>query len=208
MRWSTRFDHGEYTAAVKRGRASYQHLKAKQGPSVLFTSSSYTRGRENYALYSSTKAALVNLTQALSEEWSEVGIHVNVINPERIQTLRCASRPSVRRPPDTLLPAELVAQSAMEMITSNATGLVIDVTPRTPQPCGAPPPPRCSGKTPKQRTRQRVSGLGFQRSSHGRVEGGQVGTQGRIAKVVGPHRSRSPTNSSAPSNRVTAAAGH
>jgi 2-C-methyl-D-erythritol 4-phosphate cytidylyltransferase len=32
-----------------------------------------------------------------------------------------------QEPPDTLLPAELVAQSAMEMITSNATGLVIDV---------------------------------------------------------------------------------
>ncbi len=115
-----------YTAAVNVARASYQHLKASKGHLLLFTSSSYTRGRENYALYSSTKAALVNLTQALSEEWSEVGIHVNVINPERTNT-PMRQQAFGQEPPDTLLPAELVAQSAMEMITSNATGLVIDV---------------------------------------------------------------------------------
>ena len=38
---------------------------------AAFTSSSYTRGRSGYSLYSSAKAAVVNLTQALADEWAE-----------------------------------------------------------------------------------------------------------------------------------------
>jgi len=115
-----------YTAAVNVARAAYRHLKESKGHLLFFTSSSYTRGRENYALYSSSKAAVVNLTQALSEEWSEDGIHVNVINPERTNTpMRVHA--FGHEAPDTLLPAELVAQAALEMIASDATGLVIDV---------------------------------------------------------------------------------
>jgi ribitol-5-phosphate 2-dehydrogenase (NADP+) / D-ribitol-5-phosphate cytidylyltransferase len=115
-----------YTAPVNVARAAYRHLKASGGHLLFFTSSSYTRGRENYALYSSTKAAVVNLTQALSEEWSVNGIHVNVINPERTNT-PMRQQAFGTEPPDTLLPAELVAQAALEMIASEATGLVIDV---------------------------------------------------------------------------------
>ena len=40
------------------------------GSLLLFTSSSYTRGRSGYSLYSSAKAAIVNLTQALADEWA------------------------------------------------------------------------------------------------------------------------------------------
>ena len=49
----------------------YPHLRETQGSLLLFTSSSYTRGRSGYSLYSSAKAATVNLTQALADEWAE-----------------------------------------------------------------------------------------------------------------------------------------
>ena len=36
-----------------------------------------------YSIYSSTKAAVVNFVQAISDEWANDGIRVNVINPQR-----------------------------------------------------------------------------------------------------------------------------
>ena len=77
-----------------------------QGSLLLFTSSSYTRGRSGYSLYSSAKAAVVNLTQALADEWADTGVRVNCINPERTgdpdahQGLRrgAAGHPAHRRP--------------------------------------------------------------------------------------------------------------
>jgi 2-C-methyl-D-erythritol 4-phosphate cytidylyltransferase len=93
---------------------------------LLFTSSSYTRGRENYALYSSTKAAVVNLTQALSEEWACEGIHVNVVNPERTRTpMREAAFGA--EPAGTLLEADVVARTSLDVLASDSTGFVIDV---------------------------------------------------------------------------------
>ncbi|MDR1799388.1 MAG: bifunctional cytidylyltransferase/SDR family oxidoreductase [Bifidobacteriaceae bacterium] len=115
-----------YTAAVNVARAAFPHLAATHGHLLLFTSSSYTRGRENYALYSSSKAAVVNLTQALSEEWAADGVKVNVVNPERTDT-------PMRRdafgqePAGTLLSAEQVAQASLDTITSDLTGIVVDV---------------------------------------------------------------------------------
>ncbi|NPA73563.1 MAG: bifunctional cytidylyltransferase/SDR family oxidoreductase, partial [Epsilonproteobacteria bacterium] len=53
---------------------------------LFFTSSSYTKGRASYSIYSATKAAIVNLTQALSEELIEKKIKVNCINPSRTLT--------------------------------------------------------------------------------------------------------------------------
>jgi 2-C-methyl-D-erythritol 4-phosphate cytidylyltransferase len=100
---------------------------------LLFTSSAYTRGRENYALYSSSKAAVVNLTQALSEEWAKDGIKVNVVNPERTETpMRRAAFGT--EPPGTLLSAEEVALSSLDTVASDITGMVIDVRrdPQTP----------------------------------------------------------------------------
>jgi NAD(P)-dependent dehydrogenase (short-subunit alcohol dehydrogenase family) len=67
-------------------RAAYPWLKASQGSLLLFASSSYTRGRADYVTYSATKAAIVNLTQGLSEEWAQDGIRVNCIIPGRTDT--------------------------------------------------------------------------------------------------------------------------
>ncbi len=115
-----------YLAPVHVAKAAYPHLKESGGHLLFFTSSSYTRGRENYALYSSTKSAVVNLTQALSEEWAAQGIKVNVVNPERTAT-PMRTQAFGEEPPGTLLSAEAVAMTSIDVITSDVTGLVVDV---------------------------------------------------------------------------------
>ncbi len=115
-----------YNGMVNVALASYPYLKETKGQLLLYTSSSYTRGRAFYSIYSSTKAAVVNFMQALSQEWEKDGVRVNVINPERTKT------PMRRRnfgiePDDTLLKAEEVAKVSLRTLISNATGEVIDV---------------------------------------------------------------------------------
>ena len=75
-----------YLAPVFIAQVFFPHLQRTGGSLLLFTSSSYTRGRSGYSLYSSAKAAVVNLTQALADEWGESGVRVNCINPERTGT--------------------------------------------------------------------------------------------------------------------------
>ena len=87
-----------YLAPIFIAQEFFQHLSASRGSLLLFTSSSYTRGRSGYSLYSSAKAAVVNLTQALADEWSDAGIKVNCINPERTGT-PMRTRPSATRRP-------------------------------------------------------------------------------------------------------------
>ncbi|MDR2373211.1 MAG: bifunctional cytidylyltransferase/SDR family oxidoreductase [Bifidobacteriaceae bacterium] len=115
-----------YTAAVNVARAAHSHLAASRGHLLLFTSSAYTRGRENYALYSSSKAAVVNLAQALAEEWAGDGIKVNVVNPERTETPMRLNAFGAE-PAGSLLSAERVAEASLDAITSDLTGMVLEV---------------------------------------------------------------------------------
>ena len=62
-----------YLAPIFIAQEFHPHLKETRGSLLLFTSSSYTRGRGGYSLYSSAKAAVVNLTQALADEWAGDG---------------------------------------------------------------------------------------------------------------------------------------
>ena len=75
-----------YLAPIHIAQVFQPHLKKTRGSLLLFTSSSYTRGRSGYSLYSSAKAAVVNLTQALADEWAADGMRVNCVNPERTAT--------------------------------------------------------------------------------------------------------------------------
>ncbi|MDR1293861.1 MAG: bifunctional cytidylyltransferase/SDR family oxidoreductase [Bifidobacteriaceae bacterium] len=123
-----------YVGPINVARAAYPYLTASRGHLLLFTSSSYTRGRQDYALYSSAKAAVVNLTQALSEEWSEAGIKVNVVNPERTLTpMRVQA--FGEEDPASLLSAEKVARASVEVLASSMTGCVVEV--RRDQPARA-----------------------------------------------------------------------
>jgi 2-C-methyl-D-erythritol 4-phosphate cytidylyltransferase len=115
-----------YVGAVNVAYASKRYLENSHGVLVNFTSSSYTRGRALYAVYSSTKCAVVNLTQALAEEWMDDNIRVNCINPERTQTpMRTTAFGA--EDPDTLLKPEVVAESTLAAVLTPHTGLIIDV---------------------------------------------------------------------------------
>ena len=46
-----------YLGCVNVAKESYPYLEASKGCAIFFTSSSYTRGRAMYSLYSSLKAA-------------------------------------------------------------------------------------------------------------------------------------------------------
>jgi len=66
--------------------ACFKYLKESKGQLLHFTSNSYTRGRGFYSSYSSSKAAIVNFVQALSDELYRYGIRANIICPERTDT--------------------------------------------------------------------------------------------------------------------------
>ena len=115
-----------YMAPVRIAKAAHPYLAESGGHMLLFTSSSYTRGRAEYSLYSSTKAAMVNLVQALSDEWAEDGVRANCVNPERTRT-PMRVRAFGEEPDGSLLTSEAVARTSLDVLLSSLTGHVIDV---------------------------------------------------------------------------------
>ncbi|MBS4752043.1 bifunctional cytidylyltransferase/SDR family oxidoreductase [Nocardioides sp. zg-ZUI104] len=115
-----------YLGPIFIAQEFYPHLLASKGSLLLFTSSSYTRGRGGYSLYSSAKAATVNLTQALADEWAEDGVRVNCINPERTAT-PMRTKAFGAEPPGTLLESEAVARTSVDVLLSDQSGHVYDV---------------------------------------------------------------------------------
>ncbi|TLM84500.1 bifunctional cytidylyltransferase/SDR family oxidoreductase [Pseudarthrobacter sp. NamE2] len=114
------------TAAFIVAQESQRYLDASKGSLTLFASSSYTRGRANYTVYSATKAAIVNLTQALADEWSADGIRVNCISPSRTAT-PMRTRAFGEEDEGSLLPAAAVAGASIQVLASAMTGQVVDV---------------------------------------------------------------------------------
>lgn len=115
-----------YLAPVFVAQEFLEPLRASGGSLLLFTSSSYTRGRGGYSLYSSAKAAVVNLTQALADEWSEDGVRVNCINPERTAT-PMRTKAFGEEPPGSLLDSQDVAAASLDTLLSRQTGTVVDL---------------------------------------------------------------------------------
>lgn len=115
-----------YRGMVNISIAAYPYLQESKGCLLHFTSSSYTRGRSNYALYSSTKAAVVNFVQALAEEWEPEGIRVNCINPQRTKTPMRVQNFGIE-PEESLLKSEIVAKESLKALNANITGEVIDI---------------------------------------------------------------------------------
>jgi 2-C-methyl-D-erythritol 4-phosphate cytidylyltransferase len=115
-----------YIGAINVAYAAYDYLKESKGSLLFFTSSSYTYGRAFYSAYSSSKAAIVNLTQALAEEWATYNIKVNCLNPERTLTpMRTAAFGSEDE--NSLLKASDVAIVALKILLGKESGLVVDV---------------------------------------------------------------------------------
>ncbi|MFT4221272.1 MAG: bifunctional cytidylyltransferase/SDR family oxidoreductase [Microbacterium sp.] len=115
-----------FVAPVIVSRAAHKYLMRSGGQLLLFTSSSHTRGRANYGVYSASKAAIVNLTQALSEEWAPDGVRINCINPQRTRTPMRRSAFG-EEPEDTLLDPNDVASVSLQVLVSDLTGQVVTV---------------------------------------------------------------------------------
>lgn len=111
---------------AKIAQEAYPYLEASRGQLLLFTSSSYTRGRAGYSMYSATKAGVVNLAQALADEWADAGVSVNCINPQRTRT-PMRERAFGEEPAGTLLDPEEVARVSLGVLASGLTGQVVDV---------------------------------------------------------------------------------
>jgi len=116
-----------YIGSINVAKAGFKYLKESKGSILFYTSSSYTRGRADYSIYSSSKAALVNLVQGLSEEWVDYNIKVNIINPERTAT-PMRFKNFGKEPPETLLNPIKVAVASINTLLSNYTGQIINVT--------------------------------------------------------------------------------
>lgn len=115
-----------YIGVINIALESFQYLKESQGHLIFFTSSSYTRGRAFYSLYSSSKAAVVNFVQAIAQEWDKFDIKVNCINPERTRT-PMRSRNFGNEEASTLLKPEEVAEVTLSTLQARFSGQVIDV---------------------------------------------------------------------------------
>jgi 2-C-methyl-D-erythritol 4-phosphate cytidylyltransferase len=115
-----------YLAPLFIAQQFHPYLRDTQGSMLLFTSSSYTRGRSGYSLYSSAKAAVVNLTQALADEWAADKVRVNCINPERTAT-PMRTRAFGEEPPGSLLNSVSVARAAIDVLLSDQTGHIVDL---------------------------------------------------------------------------------
>jgi 2-C-methyl-D-erythritol 4-phosphate cytidylyltransferase len=98
---------------------------ASGGDILNVASSSYSRGRKGSSLYSASKAALVNFTQALAEERPDLRVHT--LAPQRTNThMRRSHFPFEN--PSSLLSPDTVAQEALALLSGhNLTGLLTEV---------------------------------------------------------------------------------
>lgn len=104
----------------------FEYLKETGGSIALFTSSSYTRGRAFSAVYSATKAAIVNLTQGLAHEFHSFNVRINAINPERTAT-PMRTENFGNEPKETLLDVDVVARATLATLLNPISGEVVDV---------------------------------------------------------------------------------
>ncbi len=115
-----------FIGALNVVRSSLPYLTETKGSIALFTSSSFTRGRALYTVYSSSKAATVNLVQGIAEEMAPQGVRINAMNPERTAT-PMRTRNFGQEPPGTLLDPKDVAAATLRTLLSPFSGMVVDV---------------------------------------------------------------------------------
>ncbi|MBM7409120.1 2-C-methyl-D-erythritol 4-phosphate cytidylyltransferase [Methanococcus maripaludis] len=116
-----------YVSSVLVTKESLKYLeKSGGGHIILYGSSSYTRGRESYSIYSSTKAALVNFVQAVADEVYSKNILVNIVVPERTKTPLREKNFGIEDP-KTLLNPKYVAEKTLEILNLNVTGQTFDI---------------------------------------------------------------------------------
>ncbi|MEM8727540.1 MAG: bifunctional cytidylyltransferase/SDR family oxidoreductase [Chlamydiota bacterium] len=93
------------------------HIKPG-GHIINLSSSSFSRGRKSYTLYSSAKAAIVNFTQGLAEERPD--LHINTIVPQRTATpMRRVNFPTEKS--SSLLSSIEVATEILSLLKQTGT---------------------------------------------------------------------------------------
>lgn len=112
--------------ALNVAQCSHAALKASKGMLLNFSSSSFTRGRAEYSVYSACKAGVVNMTQALADEWLGDGIRVNCIVPGRTDTAMRRSN-FCGEDARTLLSPYEVALAAAKLMSGHNTGVIARV---------------------------------------------------------------------------------
>jgi len=113
-----------FLGAINVAKASYLALRQSKGMLLQTSSSSYTRGRAGYTPYSASKAAVVNLTQGLAEEWEKDNIRVNCLVPGRTDT-EMRREHFKNESPCTLLSPYEVALNACKLLSTNTTGVIV-----------------------------------------------------------------------------------
>lgn len=97
----------------------------KNGSIVNVSSSSGIIGRPGWVAYSTSKAGLITMTEALAQELDD--ITVNCICPGRCDTeLRRSLFPGERK--NSLLQPEEVAEKIVELAISGKTGLIVEIS--------------------------------------------------------------------------------
>lgn len=105
---------------------SCKYARIKEGGHIVnIASSSYIRGKKDYAIYSSTKAAVVNFTQGLAEELPH--LRINALVPQRTNTpMRRSHFPD--EDPNTLLDPNEVADAALALLCqAELSGTIAEV---------------------------------------------------------------------------------
>ena len=115
-----------FTGALNIAKAAKPHLKKSKGMLLNFSSSSYTRGRGGYVPYSASKAAIVNMTQGLAEEWMDDHIRVNCIVPGRTDTEMRRSNFYNEDQSKLLSPFE-VALTAAKILDGPNSGMIVRI---------------------------------------------------------------------------------
>ncbi|GAB4191718.1 MAG: bifunctional cytidylyltransferase/SDR family oxidoreductase [Simkaniaceae bacterium] len=96
----------------------------KDGHIINLSSTSYCRGRKDYAVYSAAKAAIVNFTQAFAEESPH--LYINALVPGRTDTkLRRENFPQEN--PQTLLQPKQVADQVLQILQRENTGMIFEI---------------------------------------------------------------------------------
>ena len=98
-----------YLAPIFVAQEFYPHLAASCGSLLLFTSSSYTRGRSGYSLYLG-KGGDCESDAGAGRRVGLLGVRVNCVNPERTGTPMRA-KAFGEEPAGTLLSSEVARQS-------------------------------------------------------------------------------------------------
>ena len=100
--------------------------RLKEGAHIVnIASSSYARGRKDFTIYASAKAAVVNFTQGLAEERPD--LLVNAIVPQRTKTAMRLNNFNQEDPSSLLDPQEVAYQIISLLKSSDVRGSVIEI---------------------------------------------------------------------------------